>query len=280
MVCCGCFPRRRAGASSVQRSAISNGISARSSQKGSVSPKNGLGSRISVYHDARGDGGGIVPREDSLTFFDALQDHEGSAMDETKSDDMYPIITTSSVPHVDLHISLDRPESLLRDSQRPATSIIHESKVNPSFDSADKSEKSDPEELFFTPRAHKATVSMSMPMGADANVLCPPSLDDDDASQQKHHNGPTSPKKAPKRGISSKLSHVLHLKRDNSANRMQGLQDPRVKVQERGYPGELSQEEVDKCVSESTIPYCDTTRNVIQVKVFNARILNPCLCFM
>ena len=212
--------------------------------------------------------------DDSMYFFDAAQD----SLDLEQLLELYPIVTTTTVP-VKKHVSLNDPTSMLGhdshgqvfpDATFHRNLLIQQSKRRLSW-----SERSNQNNHQHQQHPPAGPVLYLQP----ANTVPPIELETathtttltatatgtaTDTDTSSTYTAPPSPtfKKTPrrlsitqnmKRSVLARLSQrrfSLH----NTTQQMEQLQQPRILIQERGFPGSLSPDELEACVSDLERP--------------------------
>jgi hypothetical protein len=202
----------------------------------------------------------MLMEDDSQLFYDCHEEQEGYIDDD--EEELYPIITTSTIHPRRRDMSLQNIESLLLVSESAQTLECKDESKNDDNDN-------DNDNSAGTTNHAKGTVSFQrMDNGTAPPEMAssPPPVVGSPTTTSTTTTTTTKIRRAPsvRRGLSKRLSSLRlvrpsfahrslsssHPRRTSSMGRQESLETPRVMIKERGFPGLLTQDEVQECVSE------------------------------
>mmetsp|Transcript_8526 Transcript_8526/g.23591 ORF Transcript_8526/g.23591 Transcript_8526/m.23591 type:complete len:602 (-) Transcript_8526:105-1910(-) len=209
----GCSSKAQAPPKEASKSPMSEGSLVKSKQKDDGFHRKSAALHSQPPSDAASDKDGnqhvqVETGDMDLVFFDAVEDQ--------LADDEYPIITTSYVPKP-RKVSFQQPETMLRGED------WQEAKFQDAVaDPVDGAE-----------------------IGADGKLLHRPPPPPGSPLRERSHSGEASPRSLTRK--SGKPGSFRGVFRRPSMAARRDLEKPRITVHERGYPGQLDEEELAEC---------------------------------
>lgn len=192
---------------------------------------------------------------ESMYFFDALEDpldDEEYPIDSyvVKSDMLgeYPIYFTTSLQHPAPHVSMDEPETMLKKQTATvkggggAAAAGVDGKIVSSRSSSLNGGTGISSEAVWVAKLDAADTSTTMSAAARRKTSTPAVLSQTRPEQQRRNSEPIRSHREPS-------VRFLDIQRRPTLEHAKQLQEPRVKISLKGYPGELEMNELEECVS-------------------------------